>query len=90
MRTVIAKAELPAELTIVQAVDAAYADQLARVATTLQRVATLIECETDLVPSLFLNLRSRLRAVEWTGTSVPGNTEGARFSGAHLNACAAR
>jgi cell division protease FtsH len=73
MRTVVAEAELPAELRIEGAVEAAYADHLARAAATLQRgVATLIECEKDLVPFLFVTLRGRLKTAGFECIYVEG------------------
>jgi cell division protease FtsH len=51
-------------LTADQAVEAAYAADLAEASSKLQRgLPTLIECDKDLAPYLYANLRSRLRAV---------------------------
>jgi ATP-dependent Zn protease/intein/homing endonuclease len=62
MSIFIAEKDLPQELTNEQAVEAAYASELAEVASKLQRgLPTMIECDKDLAPFLFLNLRARLR-----------------------------
>src|SRR4051794_8644317 len=64
MSVLIKENELPQELTAEGAVEAAYASELAEVASKLQRgLPTLIECDKDLGPFLYLNLRNRLRAV---------------------------
>ena len=58
----IDETDLPQELTAEQAVEAAYAPELAEVASKLQRgLPTLVECDKDLAPYLFINLRNRLR-----------------------------
>ena len=62
MSTLLAEKDLPAELTPEQSVDAAYARELAEVASKLNRgLPCLIECEKDLAPFVFINLRTRLR-----------------------------
>ena len=62
MSTIIAEKDLPADLTAEQAVEAAYSRELAEVASKLQRgLPCLIECDKDLVPFAFINLRMRLR-----------------------------
>jgi len=54
--------DLPAELTLEQAVEAAYSKELAEVVERLGRgLPTLIECDKELAPFAFLNLRSRLK-----------------------------
>ena len=64
MSILIKEAELPVELTNENVVEAAYACELAEVASKLQRgLPTLIECDKDLSPFLYVNLRNRLRAV---------------------------
>src|SRR5437763_1932263 len=64
MSVIISESDLPQELTIEGAVEAAYANELAEVASKLQRaLPTLIECDKDLAPYLYLNTRNRLRAV---------------------------
>src|SRR5262245_1133882 len=63
MSVIIPEAELPQELTAEQAVEAAYAPDLAEVASRLQRaLPCLIECDKELAPFLYLNVRDRLRA----------------------------
>ena len=62
MSIILAEKELPADLTAQQAVEAAYARELAEVSSKLQRsLPCLIECDKDLAPFLFMNLRTRLR-----------------------------
>lgn len=62
MSVIIAEKDLPQELTAEEAVEAAYAAELAEVASKLQRgLPTLIECDKDLGPYLYLNIRNRLR-----------------------------
>jgi hypothetical protein len=63
MSVIIPEAELAQELTAEQAVEAAYAPELAEVASRLQRaLPCLIECDKELAPFLYLNVRNRLRA----------------------------
>ncbi len=63
MSIFIAERELPQQLTPEAAVEAAYAAELAEVASKLQRgLPCLVECDKDLAPFLFLNLRQRLKA----------------------------
>src|SRR5262249_17999958 len=55
--------ELPHDLSIEAAVEAAYAAELAEVASKLQRgLPALIECDKDLAPFLYGNLRARLKS----------------------------
>jgi cell division protease FtsH len=62
MSLIIPEAQLPASLTGQEAVEAAYCSELAEVAGQLVRgLPTLIECDKELAPYLFVNLRSRLR-----------------------------
>src|SRR5262245_40797558 len=62
MSVIIPESELPQELTAEQAVEAAYSTELAEVASRLQRaLPCLIECDKELAPFLYLNLRNRLR-----------------------------
>jgi cell division protease FtsH len=62
MSVFVAESQLPKELTTEQAVESAYAAELAEVASKLQRgLPALIECDKDLAPFLYLNLRSRLK-----------------------------
>src|SRR5947209_5298278 len=62
MSVLIPEKELPQQLSLDQAVELAYAAELAEVASKLQRgLPTLIECDKDLGPFLFVNLRNRLK-----------------------------
>jgi cell division protease FtsH len=62
MSVFIAEKDLPRDLTTDQAVEAAYAPELAEAASNLRRgLPVLIECDKDLGPFLFLNLRARLK-----------------------------
>ncbi len=64
MSVIIPENDLPQELTAEEAVEAAYAGELAEVASKLQRgLPTLVECDKDISPYLYLNIRNRLRAV---------------------------
>src|SRR5207248_2852621 len=63
MSVLIKETDLPQELTPEAAVEAAYASELAEVTSKVQRgLPALIECDKDLAPYLYLNLRNRLRA----------------------------
>ncbi|MFQ3651279.1 MAG: AAA family ATPase [Gemmataceae bacterium] len=63
MSVLIPENELPQELSNEDAVEAAYCTELAEVASKLNRgLPTLIECDKDLTPFLYLNIRNRLRA----------------------------
>lgn len=62
MSTIIPEKDLPKELSYEQVVEAAYSRELAEVASRLQRgMPSLVECEKELSPFLFMNLRTRLR-----------------------------
>ena len=62
MSVVVSESSLPQELTTDQAVESAYASDLADVTNDLVRgLPVLIECDKDLVPWLFMNVRSRLK-----------------------------
>jgi cell division protease FtsH len=62
MTVFVPETELPQELTVEQAVEAAYAQTLADVASDLARgLPVLIECDKDLAPYAFVNLRNRLK-----------------------------
>jgi cell division protease FtsH len=62
MSTILPEKDLPAELTPEQSVEAAYSREIAEVASKLNRgLPSLIECDKDLAPFVFLNLRTRLR-----------------------------
>ena len=64
MSVILSEKDLPAELTPQQAVEAAYAHELAEISSKLQRgLPCLVECDKDLGPFVFVNLRARLREV---------------------------
>jgi len=58
----ITEKDLPKELTSEQAVEAAYSQELADIASKLIRgLPVLVECDKELAPYLYMNLRARLR-----------------------------
>ncbi len=62
MSITVTEAELPKSLTVEQAVEAAYSQELADIASKLVRgLPVLVECDKELAPYLFLNVRNRLR-----------------------------
>ncbi len=62
MSTVIPETQLPSALDATQAVEAAYSSEMAEVAGHLVRgLPVLIECDKELAPHLFMNVRARLR-----------------------------
>jgi cell division protease FtsH len=62
MSVLMPESELPKELTAEQAVEAAYSEPLAEVASRLVRgLPVLIECEKELAPFVYLNVRNRLK-----------------------------
>ncbi len=62
MSVIIPESELPKELTPEQSVEAAYAETLSDVASDLIRgLPALVECDKDLAPYVFMNVRARLR-----------------------------
>src|SRR6478752_410235 len=62
MSITLSEKDLPASLTAEQAVEAAYSQDLADAASKLIRgLPVLIECDKELAPYLFLNVRNRLR-----------------------------
>ncbi len=65
MSILIPEQELPQELTAEQSVESAYAAELAQVALDLQRgLPVLVECDKDLGPFVFANIRDRLKPAE--------------------------
>src|SRR5262245_48785081 len=76
MSILIAEKELPKDLTADQAVELAYSSELAEAASKLQRgLPTLIECDKDLAPFLFANLRNRLKAAGFKCRYLDGRQE---------------
>src|SRR5260370_116478 len=64
MSVLINENDLAQDLSAEQAVENAYTSEMAEVANKLQRgLPTLIECDKELGPYLYLNLRNRLRNV---------------------------
>jgi cell division protease FtsH len=62
MSLTIPENDLPTSLTPDQAVEAAYAAEMAEVAGQLARgLPCLVECDKELAPYLFINLRTRLK-----------------------------
>ena len=62
MSITLSEKDLPASLTAEQAVEAAYSQELADTASKLVRgLPVLIECDKELAPYMFLNIRNRLR-----------------------------
>jgi cell division protease FtsH len=62
MSITVTESELPKSLNAEQAVEAAYSGELADIASKLIRgLPTLVECDKELAPYLFMNLRNRLR-----------------------------
>ncbi|MBX7105892.1 MAG: AAA family ATPase [Gemmataceae bacterium] len=73
MSTIIAENELPTDLTIEQAVEAAYSVELGEVADRLARgLPTLIECDKELTPWLYMNIRGRLKTAGWKMAYLDG------------------
>ncbi|MFY7953511.1 MAG: AAA family ATPase [Armatimonadaceae bacterium] len=62
MSTVIPETQLPSALDATQAVEAAYSAEMAEAAGHLVRgLPVLVECDKELAPYLFMNVRARLR-----------------------------
>jgi cell division protease FtsH len=73
MNTLLAESDLPTDLTHEQAVEAAYAVELAEVAERLARgLPTLIECDKELTPWLYMNVRGRMKAAGWKMAYLDG------------------
>src|SRR4051794_23236864 len=75
MRAVIAEQDLPVEVSTAQAVEAAYAAELAEVAGALERgLPVLISCEKELTLFLAHPVRVRLVAAGLSCISVDGRS----------------
>ncbi len=73
MSILISERDLPQQLTPDAAVEAAYAAELAEVASKLQRgLPCLIECDKDLGPFLYANLRARLKSTGLASVYLDG------------------
>lgn len=65
MSTCVPERELPKEIRVEQAVEAAYAESLVDTFHDLQRsLPVLVECEKDLAPFVFMNLRGKLKQAD--------------------------
>jgi len=65
MSVLIDESELPEELTTDDSVELAYAAQLAEIASDLIRgLPVLVECDKDLAPFLFIDIRRRMRQAD--------------------------
>lgn len=77
MSIAITEKELPATLTPEQAVEAAYSQELADVASKLVRgLPVLVECDKELAPYLYMNLRTRLREAKLQCIYLDGRQTG--------------
>jgi cell division protease FtsH len=77
MSVLIPEAELPAELAPDQAVEAAYAAELAAVAGKLSRgLPCLVECDKELAPFLYKNVRDRLKQQKIQSVYLDGRPRG--------------
>jgi cell division protease FtsH len=73
MSITITERDLPSSLSPVEAVEAAYSQELAEVASKLIRgLPTLIECDKELAPYLFMNVRDRLRQAKLQSIYLDG------------------
>ena len=62
MSVIVPENQLPLELSIEAAVEAAYCSTIAEVSSDLHRgLPVLLECDKDLMPWLFMSIRARLR-----------------------------
>jgi len=62
MSVIVPESELPVSLEPAQAVEAAYTQEIAEIASAIARgLPTLVECDKELVPYLFMSVRTRLR-----------------------------
>src|SRR5258707_4371537 len=78
----IAESDLPLQLTAEQAVEAAYAAELAEAASKLVRgLPVLVECDKDLAPFLFVQLRGRLKSAGLKCTYLDGRGGNAQQKG---------
>jgi cell division protease FtsH len=82
MSVLIPEAELPTELTPDQAVEAAYAAELAAVAGKLARgLPCLVECDKELAPFLYKNVRDRLKQQKIQSVYLDGRPRGDEAAG---------
>ncbi len=77
MSVLIPEKDLPAELSPDQAVEAAYAAELAAVAGKLARgLPCLVECDKELAPYLYKNVRDRLKQQKIQSAYLDGRPRG--------------
>src|SRR5205807_6073785 len=82
MSVLIPERDLPAELTPDQAVEAAYAAELAAVAGKLARgLPCLVECDKELAPFLYKNVRDRLKQQKIQSAYLDGRPRGDEAAG---------
>ncbi|HXD85187.1 MAG TPA: AAA family ATPase [Urbifossiella sp.] len=75
MSIAVTEKDLPAALTLDQAVEAAYSEELADAASKLVRsLPVLIECDKELAPFLYKNIRDRLKQFKWQCAYLDGRT----------------
>ncbi|QGJ70053.1 ATP-dependent zinc metalloprotease FtsH [Planctomycetales bacterium 10988] len=73
----VPESELPIELNPSQAVEAAYAEELATITSDLHRgLPVLVECDKDLAPYLYVGLRTRLKQVGLQCAYLDGRSAG--------------
>src|SRR5262245_12615147 len=83
MSITLSEKDLPASLTAEQAVEAAYAHELADAASKLVRgLPVLIECDKELAPYMFLNIRNRLREAKLQCIYLDGRQRDPQQAGA--------
>ena len=76
MSILIPESQLPQELTVDQAVELAYPSELAEIDSKLQRsLPTLVECDKEMGPYVFLNVRNRLKAAKLRCVYLDGRAE---------------
>jgi cell division protease FtsH len=62
MSVIVPETELPVSLETPAAVEAAYTEEIAGISSAIARgLPTLVECDKELVPFLFMSVRARLR-----------------------------
>src|SRR5690242_7485494 len=86
--TLIPEPELPRELSPELAVESAYAEPLAEVASRLRRgLPVLVECDKELSPYAFANLRGRLKPAGLQCLYLDGRPRGTPDPAAGAMAC---
>lgn len=86
MSVVIPEQELPKQLSIEQAVAAAYSRELAETEDKLRRgLPVLIECDKEVTPYLYMHLRDRLKQAKLQCLYLDGRPRGTDTSGANAS-----